>query len=29
MNAGNEFLDYGPDAVLLAGLIGRDWRLGD
>jgi NADH-quinone oxidoreductase subunit F len=29
MNAGNEFLDYGPDAVLLAGLNGRNWRLAD
>ena len=27
MNAPSEFLDYGPDAVLLAGLTGRNWRL--
>ena len=29
MNAPAEFLDYGPDAVLLAGLNGRNWRLAD
>jgi NADH-quinone oxidoreductase subunit F len=29
MNAPSEFLDYGPDAVLLAGLTGRNWRLED
>ena len=29
MNASSEFLDYGPDAVLLAGLTGRNWRLED
>ena len=29
MNAPSEFLDYGPDAVLLAGLTGRNWRLDD
>jgi NADH-quinone oxidoreductase subunit F len=29
MNAPNEFLDYGPDAVLMAGLNGRNWRLAD
>src|SRR6476646_8118187 len=29
MNAPSEFLDYGPDAVLLAGLTGRNWRLAD
>jgi NADH-quinone oxidoreductase subunit F len=29
MNAPSEFLDYGPDAVLLAGLNGRNWRLAD
>src|SRR5262245_36160055 len=29
MNAPSEFLDYGPDAVLLAGLNGRHWRLDD
>ncbi|HJU21892.1 MAG TPA: NADH-quinone oxidoreductase subunit NuoF [Casimicrobiaceae bacterium] len=27
MNAPSEFLDYGPDAVLLAGLTGGNWRL--
>ena len=29
MNAPSEFLDYGPDAVLRAGLTGRNWRLAD
>ncbi|GMU71302.1 MAG: NADH-quinone oxidoreductase subunit NuoF [Burkholderiales bacterium] len=29
MNAPREFLDYGPDAVLMAGLDGRNWRLDD
>jgi len=29
MNAPGEFLDYGPDAVLMAGLNGRNWRLAD
>ncbi|HEX6795486.1 MAG TPA: NADH-quinone oxidoreductase subunit NuoF [Casimicrobiaceae bacterium] len=29
MNAPSEYLDYGPDAVLLAGLTGRNWRLAD
>ncbi|HSC22778.1 MAG TPA: NADH-quinone oxidoreductase subunit NuoF [Casimicrobiaceae bacterium] len=29
MNAPSEFLDYGPDAVLMAGLTGRNWRLAD
>ena len=29
MNAPGEFLDYGPDAVLMAGLTGRNWRLHD
>ncbi len=29
MNAPSEFLDYGPDAVLMAGLDGRNWRLAD
>ena len=29
MNVATEFLDYGPDAVLLAGLTGRNWRLAD
>jgi NADH-quinone oxidoreductase subunit F len=27
VNAPSEFLDYGRDAVLLAGLTGRNWRL--
>jgi NADH-quinone oxidoreductase subunit F len=29
MNAPTEVLDYGPDAVLMAGLNGRNWRLDD
>jgi NADH-quinone oxidoreductase subunit F len=29
MNAPSEFLDYGPDPVLMAGLNGRNWRLAD
>jgi len=29
MNAPSEFLDYGPDAVLMAGLNGHNWRLDD
>ncbi|MCC6870327.1 MAG: NADH-quinone oxidoreductase subunit NuoF [Burkholderiales bacterium] len=29
MNAPVEFLDYGPDAVLMAGLTGSNWRLKD
>jgi NADH-quinone oxidoreductase subunit F len=29
MNAPTEVLDYGPDAVLMAGLTGRNWRLAD
>jgi NADH-quinone oxidoreductase subunit F len=29
MNAPSEFLDYGADAVLMAGLTGRNWRLAD
>jgi len=29
MNAPSELLDYGPDAVLMAGLNGRNWRLDD
>ena len=29
MNVASEFLDYGPDAVLMAGLNGRNWRLAD
>ncbi len=29
MNAPSEFLDYGPDAVLMAGLTGSNWRLKD
>jgi len=29
VNAPREFLDFGPDAVLLAGLNGENWRLAD
>ncbi|MEP7329547.1 MAG: NADH-quinone oxidoreductase subunit NuoF [Betaproteobacteria bacterium] len=29
MNAPAEFLDYGPDAILMAGLNGSNWRLKD
>ena len=29
MNAPSEFLNYGPDAIILAGLTGRNWRLAD
>jgi NADH-quinone oxidoreductase subunit F len=29
MNAPSDFIDYGPDAVLMAGLNGRNWRLAD
>ena len=29
MNAPSEFLDYGPDALILAGLNGRNWGLND
>ncbi len=29
MNAPAEFLNYGPDAVLMAGLTGSNWRLKD
>ena len=29
MNAPSEFLDYGPDAIIMAGLNGRNWRLDD
>jgi NADH-quinone oxidoreductase subunit F len=29
VNAPGEFLDYGPEAVLMAGLTGRNWRLAD
>ena len=29
MNAPSEFLDYGPDALIMAGLNGRNWRLED
>ena len=29
MNAPGEFLDYGPDAIIMAGLNGTNWRLDD
>jgi len=29
MNAPSEFLNYGPDAILMAGLNGSNWRLKD
>ena len=29
MNAPGEFLDYGPDAIIMAGLNGRNWALDD
>ena len=29
MNAPSEFLDYGPDAIIMAGLTGKNWRLAD
>ena len=29
MNAPSEFLNYGPDAILMAGLNGNNWRLKD
>ena len=29
MNAPSEFLDYGPEAIIMAGLNGRNWRLAD
>jgi NADH-quinone oxidoreductase subunit F len=29
MSAAGELLDYGPDAVLMAGLTGHNWRLAD
>jgi formate dehydrogenase len=29
MNAPSEFLDYGPDAIIMAGLTGNNWRLSD
>jgi NADH-quinone oxidoreductase subunit F len=29
MNAPGEFLDYGPDAIIMAGLTGKNWRLAD
>ena len=29
MNAPSELLDFGPDAIILAGLSGRNWRLGE
>ncbi len=29
MNAPSDLLDYGPDAILMAGLSGKNWRLAD
>ena len=29
MNAPRAMLDYGPDAIILAGLDGSNWRLAD
>ena len=29
MNAPSEFLDYGPEAIIMVGLNGRNWRLAD
>ena len=29
MNAPGEILNYGPDAILMAGLDGANWRLAD
>src|SRR5439155_6312965 len=29
MNAPSEFLDYGSEAIIMAGLNGRNWRLAD
>ena len=29
MGAPGKFLDYGPDAILMAGLTGDNWRLAD
>src|ERR1700694_3252422 len=29
MNAPSEFLDYGPEAIIMVGLDGRNWRLAD
>ena len=29
MNAPLEFIDYGPEAIILAGLNGRNWKLAD
>ena len=29
MSAPGEFLDYGPDAIIMAGLTGTNWRLAD
>ncbi len=29
MNAPAELLDYGPDAIIMKGLDGRNWRLKD
>src|SRR4051794_41910871 len=29
VNAPREFIDYGPDAIIMAGLNGTNWRLDD
>ena len=29
MNAPGEFIDYGPDAIMMSGLTGANWRLAD
>ena len=29
MNAPSEFLDYGPDAIIMSGLTGNNWKLAD
>ena len=29
MNAPSEYIDYGPDAIIMAGLTGTNWRLAD
>jgi len=29
MNAPERLIDYGPDAIVMAGLTGNNWRLAD